>query len=603
MDRRRIGFVAAGAVLFAGVVVVLRGGGLPGPADAGISTRPPPPTSLTAFSSDGVLVPAPGPAPDAPEELAARPGPGSLLVTWTGGAPGYEVRWGLGDVSRTRLVTGSLVELRVPDGREQRVEVRAVDEFGQRSAPASASGVPGPVGVREPGAYHLVDRFERADAPDPARWRLTTKPGCARVGAGEGEEAAALVVATTCAGVPAVLRSRAPLVLREDAEELGRFAVGAGGPIANGELALELAPGPVAALSGAGLPPGALRLVVRASEESVTAQVLTAEGDRTRVLRPLDDVEPGTGHVWELVLRRDGALVLLDGEPVVSSPVVPAWREATALVSLSGPIGQRVPVWLAGLGGAPSAPPPLVGPVRVEVTPEGGEAGAGSGAPAGQLRMTLSHARPRPPTEPLVAVVSGVPVPLRAAVDGAPFRVDTGFPVVGDVPAGVASVSDDGVVGVRLALGFEATATHAELEFEPGGPVPAATGLEPGPPETALPRPTARVLDASGAPLPSGAPVPRGRVVVELVLVGAPAQHGLAGLAGFGLWMDGTRIASVPTALGGPAVAGSYRVAVNTGSLPGGPLAEGPHMVEARLFGTSGSTRPTSAFASFFAAR
>ncbi|WP_440902855.1 hypothetical protein [Actinosynnema sp.] len=603
MDRRRIGFFAAGAVLFAGVVVVLRGGGAPGPADAGITAQPPPPTSLTAFASDGVLAPSPGSVPDAPEGLEAAPGPGSLVVAWTGGAPGYEVRWGLGDVSRTRLVTGSPVELRLPDGREQRVEVRAVDGFGQRSAPASVSGAPGPVGVSEPGAYHLLDRFEGASAPDPARWRLTAKPGCARAGAGSDEEAAALVVATTCAGVPAVLRSRAPLVLREDGAELGRFAVGAGAPIANGELALELAPGPVAALSGAELPPGALRLLVRATGGSVTARVLTAEGDRTRELRPLDGVAPGTGHVWELVLRRDGALVLLDGEPVATSPVVPAWREATALISVSGPIGQRVPVWLAGLGGAPSAAPPLVGPVRVEVTPQGGAAGSGVGAPAGQLRLTVSHALSRERDEPLVALVSGVPVPLRRAVDGAPFRADTGLPLVGDVPAGVASVSPDGVVGVRLDLGFDATATHAELELGPGGAVPVAANPEPGPPQSALPRPSARVLDASGRPLPPGTPVPRGRVVVEVELVGAPAQHGLAGLAGFGLWLDGTRIASVPTAVGGPAVAGTYRVAVNTGALPGGPLSEGPHMVEARLFGTSGSTRPTSAFASFFAAR
>jgi hypothetical protein len=105
------------------------------------------------------------------------------------------------------------------------------------------------------------------------------------------------------------------------------------------------------------------------------------------------------------------------------------------------------------------------------------------------------------------------------------------------------------------------------------------------------------VLDASGQTVPEGAAVQRGRMVFDLVLEGQPGVP-LAGLAGFSVRVDDDRVAVVPTASGGPGIAGRYRFALNTGG-----LSPGPHMIEVRLFGTSGETRPTSAYIPFLVGR
>ncbi len=71
----------------------------------------------------------------------------------------------------------------------------------------------------------------------------------------------------------------------------------------------------------------------------------------------------------------------------------------------------------------------------------------------------------------------------------------------------------------------------------------------------------------------------------------------LPGLAGFTVRLDGDEVAGVPTTVDGPAVAGQWRLALNTGS-----LSAGPHMIEVKAFSTESSTRPSSAFVSFFVA-
>jgi hypothetical protein len=86
-------------------------------------------------------------------------------------------------------------------------------------------------------------------------------------------------------------------------------------------------------------------------------------------------------------------------------------------------------------------------------------------------------------------------------------------------------------------------------------------------------------------------------MVFDLLLEGRPGVA-LAGLAGFSVRVDDERVAVVPTASGGPGVAGRYRFALNTGD-----MSIGPHMIEVRLFGTSGETRPTSAYIPFFVGR
>ncbi|MEV0677199.1 hypothetical protein AB0I60_11825 [Actinosynnema sp. NPDC050436] len=600
MDRRRIAAAAAGLVLFGGVVAVLRTTATGDPV-ARTSTSAPPPTSLAPFAAEGVLVPAPGAPPKPPDGLRVLPGPGRVQVLWTGDAPGYEIGWGRdGQVGHHRLVAQTATQLDgLDDGAEYRVEVRAVDAHGQRSEPVRGQATPGSTRT---GEYALLDLFDQPDAPDPARWRLAVRPNCARATPGRGEDGRRLVISSNCASAPAVLRSRTPFVLR-DADDLGRFFVETDAPGPDGELALDLVPGPVTTVSGDGLPPGAIRLRVASGNGTTTAEVLTADGLQTTSVRAVPTLHPGLTHRWELALRRDGARVLFDGEVVASSPAVPTWTEATALVSVSGPTGQRVNLSLAAFDAAPAtAPPRATTPeVRVVVAPEPVAAKTTPipGVTGGQLRMTLLHTDPSPTAPEFTLAIGDQRVPLRPALPGVPWRAGVGYPVVADLPpAALVREGDHVAVTVVTALRVQATHVDLELTSAPGSPA-TATSVETTPLnglEEVLARVDGTVLDAAGRPVAEGAPIQRGRVVFDLVLDGRSGQRGtgLAGLAGFVVRLDGERVAAVPTNLGGPGVAGSYRLALDTGD-----LSSGPHMLEVKLYGTNPETRPTSAFVSF----
>jgi len=603
VDRRRIALVAAGAVLLGGVVAVLRGagGGDPEPRTA---TSAPPPTSLAPFAADGVLVPRAGEPPHRPEGLRVTAGPRRLQVRWSGEeAPGYEVRWGRdGRLDRSRLVARTATQLDgLDDGVAYRVEVRAVDAFGQRSEPAGGEGVPRTPGV---GDLALVDRFDQPDAPDPARWRFTAEDDCARATPGRDDDGARLVIGDNCVATAASLRSRTPFALR-DADDLGRVVVDTDAPGADGELAVDLVPGPVTAVGGDGLPPGAIRLRVAGGSGGTTAEVLTPEGTPTTATRPLPAPEPGLTHRWELALRRDGARVLLDGEVVATSPATPGWREATALVSVSGRTGRRAAISLVAFDAAPATAPAAAPPpdVRVAVAPD---AAPVTGTPlrgvvGGQVRMVLRHTDRSPVAPGFALAVGDARVPLRPAVPGAPWRPGAGYPVVADVPAS-ALVLVDGRLPVTVVTGLPVRATHVDLELTPAPgapPAPRRTAGDPpaNGPEPDLARVVGTVLDAGGRPVPEGSPVPRGRVVFDLTLDGRSGERGagLVGLAGFTVRLDDERIATVPTDLGGPGVAGSYRLALDTGG-----LSAGPHTIEVRLHGAAADVRPSSAFVSFF---
>ncbi|NUT98850.1 MAG: fibronectin type III domain-containing protein, partial [Saccharothrix sp.] len=177
MNRRRVAVIAAGVVLFGGVVAVLRTNGVVEPGTA-TSTSQPPPTSLTPFAAPGVLVPTPGARPEVPGGPRVVPGSRRLQVVWSGDAPGYEVRWGRGgNPDRTRLIAQPATELTgLEDGVEYTVDIRAVDAFGQRSEPARVTGTPKRAAL---GDHALADTFDQPGAPDPARWRLATRGTCA----------------------------------------------------------------------------------------------------------------------------------------------------------------------------------------------------------------------------------------------------------------------------------------------------------------------------------------------------------------------------------------------------------------------------------------
>ena len=597
MERRRIALVVAGLVLFAGVVAVLRTTGAGGPVTA-TSTSQPPPTSLAPYAADGVLVPTAGPPPEPPRALTVSSGPRRLQLRWAGEAPGYEVRWGDG---RSRLVTEPVTQLDgLEDERSYEVEVFAVDAFGQRSAPAKATGTPH---ARPAEDYALEDRFDQPDAPDPRRWRLASRGDCARATPGQADDGRRLVLSSNCAAAPATLRSRTPFVLR-DAEELGRFVVETDAPGADGELVLDLVPGPVSVVSGDALPPDAVRLRVATGAGATSVKVLVPAGTPTTEVRAMPALETGISHRWELVLRRDGVRVLFDGTLVATSPAVPAWREATALVSVAGPTGQRSAVSLIAFDAADATAPPWVpGPeVEVRVAVEAPPAGPGdalSGVTGGQLRMALLHTDASPEAPSFSVSVAGVVVPLRPAPAGAPWRAGVAYPVVADLPAEALRVGGNGKLEVTLLTGMRVQATHVDLELT-GSTTSTPPSTEQAPlvgREPELARVTGTVLDASGQSVPEGAAVQRGRMVVDLMLQGRPGAA-VAGLAGFSLRVDDERVAVVPTASGGPGVAGRYRFALDTTG-----LSLGPHLIEVRLFGTSAETRPTSAYIPFFVGR
>ncbi|WP_447005175.1 hypothetical protein ACRAKI_01045 [Saccharothrix isguenensis] len=600
MDRRRIALVAAGLVLFTGVIAVLRTTGVGEPV-AATSASAPPPTSLEPYAAEGVVVPVAGPPPERPRELTVTSGPRRLQLRWVGDAPGYEVKWGAERLDRSRLVTDSVVQIDgLDDERDYAVQVFAVDAFGRRSAPAEGSGRTQAV---RSGDHALEDLFDQPDSPDPTRWRLASRGNCARATPGRDDDGRRLVLSSNCAAAPATLRSRTPFVLR-DADDLGRFVVETDAPGGDGELVLDLVPGPVSLVSGDALPPDAVRLLVATSAGTTSARVVVPAGTPTSVLRTLPAMEPGVSHRWELVLRRDGAQVVFDGDVVATSPAVPGWREATALVSVAGPTAQRAAISRIAFDAAPAPAPAWVpGPevaVGVAVEPPAtGPLEALPGVTGGQLRMALLHTDASPEAPSFTVSVAGVVVPLRPAMPGVPWRPAAAYPVVADLPAEALRVTSSGKLPVTVVTGLRVQATHVDLELT-GSFSGARPKVEKEPlngRDRELARATGTVLDASGQTVPEGAAVQRGRMVFDLALEGRPGEE-LAGLAGFSVRVDGERLAIVPTASGGPGIAGRYRFALTTSE-----LSSGPHMIEVRMFGTSRETRSTSAYIPFFVGR
>ncbi len=250
MERRRLAVVLAGLVLVGGAVTALRLTG--GPPNSAAPPPPPPlPTVIKPYSAVGVLAPKPGDPPAQPTHLTLHPGPHRLLATWSpaAGAAGYEIRWG---DELVKLVAEPDAELNgLADDADTDVQVRSVDGFGQRSAPATATGRAQPDGP--PGADNaLVDHFDGAQVPDPKLWRLTSSSNCAQATRGTGEDGRRMVILSECGRTSATLRARAPFRPDPTAPngELGRFTIDTEAPGESGEVDLDLVPGPVDMLDG-----------------------------------------------------------------------------------------------------------------------------------------------------------------------------------------------------------------------------------------------------------------------------------------------------------------------------------------------------------------
>lgn len=659
MYRRTIATVAGGLVVIGAAVILLRA---PEATDGDTAqpSAPAPQTTVAAFAHDSVLVPRPGPRPDPPARLDVRPGAHRLLIGWgprhinrpePAAAAGYEVRWGAGNaLEHGRLVAQPALQLDgLTPGTDYRIEVRTVDAFGQRSRPVSARGTP-TTETSDPKRYALLERFDRAPMPDPARWRLAGAARCGRATGGDGGRR--LVITAQCGQQPMVLRSRAPLRLRPPSQapggELGRFVVATDMPGQAGELLLDLVPGPVDLIGGppsavpapAGpgraqldpsLPPGTIRVRIlgRPAERdgntaTTTVQVLVPPGTPLLgVPVPTTQSAPpelGVSVRWEVVLRSDGVLVQRDGQTVGGGDVVPAWTEATALVGFVGGISQlRAAVDLIGLSGASTAPPPVVIPPNVDFARVVAQPGSPlrtsatgdrvAGTRGGQLRITLipqyTPGRGAPAVQ-FTVDIGGREIPARPAIANQPMLAEVRYPVVADVPPDALVLNTNRAV---LRIGVRSTEPNvsqptqvlsADLElFGDGTAPPAAEAETETAPRTrpALAMPRARFLDASGKLIPPEHPTSRGRLVLEVAMDAGAGQRvagELAGLAGVEISLDGRPIAGIPTTADGPGVGGRWNLAVNTTG-----LSAGGHTVAIKAIGVDPETSVAIGYAPF----
>lgn len=627
MDRRlfhKIAIVGGALVMIGGAIAVLRN-----PTDSPREEPiPPPQTSVNAYADESVVVPPKGAKPQPPQRLDVQASHRRLVVGWSqrrigvaepDGAVGYEVRWGpRDDLEHTRLIADPVVQLDgLDDDTPYRIEVRAVDSFGQRSEPARGNGTPSARGTPE--RYTFVDHFDGRAVPDPERWRLIGSGKCSKASRGDGDDARRLVITGQCGNSEEAvsLRSRAPLRLREPGPdgELGRVSIVTDRPGQVGDLLIDLVPGPadligvppgeVPSLAGKAvedgtLPPGAIRVWIAgrltepARKPVNLVQVLVAPGTPT-LGRPVavnqaPPPEIGVSVRWDVVLRTNGVQVERDGMVVGGADVVPRFTEATTLFGFSG-AGEslRATIDEISLGGAPTEPPPALPVPRVDFDRAAAPPGSGQTSPTGsviggvrggQLRITLVPQRDLGDSQ-FTVEVGGRDIPLRRAIPDQPGRTGVRLPMVADVPAEalVTNQAGDSLPVVVHSTTEESTlATQvltADLELIGDAPGQALRSTErPLPrPNSILATPVVTLLDAAGTPIPSLRDVPRGRLVLDLTLDAAKAQRfggEVAKLAGVELTMDARPLAGIPTVADGPGIGGHWRIALNTTELPAG---------------------------------
>jgi hypothetical protein len=570
---KRVAFAVAGLALVVGVIVLRDTDG----GNSTLPTAPPPPTKLKPYESEQILVPGPQGHPGAPAGVVARTGHHKIQLNWTGDAPAYEVRWG----DRTKFVTRPGTQLNgLENEREQQIEIRAIDSFGQRSQPAKAKATP----HADNAPYTFVDRFDRPDEPDLQRWRLAKRTDCARATSGDNEDHDRLIISSSCGTRAVSLRSRTPFV-RDPQNDDSRFVIETDAPGTGGKLLLDLVPGPVS-VQGDPVLPGAIRATVSTDVTGNSIVELVPDGTPTR---PIPAAVPGVTVRWEIVLTKNGTQVTRDGEVVATSPFVPAWHEATALVGVAALAGDRIRagIDLIGYRTARADPPPAVPTPQVRVDGPTGSALPIPDVTAGQLRVALIPSRE---SEPVTAVrINGVEVPLRPAIPGTPWKPGAEYPAVADLPK--EAFTDNLNIALVTQERIQVTHTDVELTGPKGSPQ-----RQPGTPlveaKPVLADPVPEVLDASGQPIENGAAFNRGRVVLE-VRVNA-LDVAVAGLAGFEIRLDGTHVATVPTTVDGPAAAGRWRISLNTAS-----MSAGAHAIEVKAFSTDSDVHPETGYVPF----
>lgn len=155
---------------------------------------PPAPNSeirrVDRFTNRNVLVPQPIGGPATPADLRLTSEVGALRADWTdAGASGYEVTWRHGGVLDHTLLTIQ-PEVRLDGlrtGVSYSIEVRAVDAYGKRSNPATATGTPAaaPDNSWKKPLTGLFDDFSDVSTLT-SRWHLSGYQGCVDAGSGGG---------------------------------------------------------------------------------------------------------------------------------------------------------------------------------------------------------------------------------------------------------------------------------------------------------------------------------------------------------------------------------------------------------------------------------
>lgn len=521
--RRLVALLAVAGVLVAAVVVLRE---TPPEVDKPSSER----VRLAEYAAPYVSVPPRPAPPEAPSSVRSN----DSRIQWNAvpGAAGYEVD---GKLVAGPETTGTGTPL-----------VRAVDAFGQRSAPTRAETRENDSGAwRGPLSAHLeefTDPFvERA-------WHISRYRGCVNPGFATPQR---LTFDMTCGRETATLRSRTPFRLNSD-EELGRVAVvtDAAGP--RGALTIDLVPG-TPDLVGPTPPVDAIRVVV---DDSMAGQTRAA----------------GVLHRFELVLTRGGTRVLQDGVQISSSAAVPRWREASVLVSVTSPPGRhgRVEIDTIGFSGpAISAPDvsesdAVPGTLRV-LEPEEEAPGIGVAraplvrAGKAKLRATV-RLGDGGDLNALVAQLGEARFPVRPVVTGWSGAPDSEVTVEGEVPASLtAPEGPDALSPFVLRMPGASQAQVVESYFElPGVSEQRVGELSPAPGAT-LPVMTAEFTSVTADQ------------ATLLVTFDAATTPVVAPIAGFEVYLDQRQVAVVPMPGG---VGGRHELRI---------LLPGSHNVEVRL--------------------
>jgi len=628
-----------GAVaLIAGAVVTLRATdeSHSSDTDRDESVRP---VLVDRYAADYVVLPAPGRRPAPPANLAATPeGYGRLRVSWAealpggqapAGAAGYEVRWRQDGDWHTRLVATPDVRLsRMDNERPVRIEVRTVDTFGRRSAPAETSATPRPVDNRWADA--MTGMFD--DFAEPARvlerWHLSGYRGCVDVVAERGR---GLPIELGCGADLAVLRARQPMTLTAPTAvgELGRVAVRTDTAGAGGELTIILAPGPVDRVGidrqratefadrDTTLPGGTIRVGVDAAGVHVSA----APDVPTVTPGPLEVLTapargPGVPHLFEVVLTTSGLRVYQDGLAVAMAGVVPPWTSASVLFGFRGPDSRRsrVHVTAAGFTG-PVTKVPVVEEVPVNagtqrvlnLTEESPQLGIArtplTTASSARLVATIMVAEGMDPNGVIVQF-GDLRVPAPPVVAAPSAEHGAAVTVAATVPAALLGVpgADSITPFVLRALGASQQVRLVEtyLEITPTGdnsPPPLELKQGRNADDDLLPDIEAVLCNSAGEPLTTAVVPHDGQVVLKVRLDASTNQWetgSIGGVQGFQVWLDGRLVAGVPTRADGPGLGGRHALSIATGA-----LTRDAHVMEVREYSMDGTQRPKSAVLNF----